>query len=517
MSKLFLRPLWRHCGKAAAVFVLTVAAAIGGTVMMKPRYRSEAQLFVRLGRENVAIDPTATLTDDQRVVTTAQIRETEINSAVAIVSSRALAELVVDRVGADVILGKVEGGAASGGLSATIKGLFSSIDVQKVRDALHMPAVSERDEAITRLLKELTVVSVADSQVVRIEYKGLDPAVSQKVVKSLVAEFLAENMRLNRTPQSQAFLAEQAARLRNDLETTETAVCDLKLKSGILTSGYQQQLLSDQIAEAETSHATARREIASTHAEVKSLRAALDGVPRTEIIADVAGKPNVGADGMREQLYELQREEKLLLATYTPEYPEVRRIQQQIKNSRDILNHESTTRSETTTGINPTYSELETLLLSKEATLLALESKQDRIVAELDGLRRRQERFTNADANLTKLERERELKDENYRTFAGKLVEAEIDRALEEQRISNIGVIQEASFEPAPVSPSPVRNLLIGILAGLSGAAGVIYMAETAASAVRQPADIEHQSGVPLLLVVPEMRRSQLRSKIQSA
>src|SRR5262249_34679954 len=161
----------------------------------------------------------------------------------------------------------------------------------------------------------------------------------------------------------------------------------------------------------------------------------------TEVIADVAGKPNVGADGMREQLYELQRQEKLLLATYTPEYVEEKHVKQQIANSRDILDEESTTRSEKTTGINPTYSELQTLLLGKEATLTALESKEQQIAAELNDLRERQERFTNADRELMCLERERELKDGNYRTFAGKLVEARIDRALEEQRISNIGVI----------------------------------------------------------------------------
>src|ERR1044071_8991887 len=98
MWKLYFKPLWRHRFKAAAIFLMTFGAAIGATIIMKPRFRSESQLFVRLGRENVASDPTATLTDDQRVVTTAQIRETEINSVVAILSSRSIIESVVDQI-----------------------------------------------------------------------------------------------------------------------------------------------------------------------------------------------------------------------------------------------------------------------------------------------------------------------------------------------------------------------------------------------------------------------------------
>jgi uncharacterized protein involved in exopolysaccharide biosynthesis len=516
--KTFLRPLWRHRFKAAMVFLLAVAAAFGATILAKPRYRSEAQLFVRIGRENTAIDPTATLTNDQRVVTTAQVRETEINSAVAIASSRAIAERVVDQLGSDLILGKnVESGEKSGGLSSLVKGLFSYVDLQGVRNALHMPTTSDRDAAIARVLKDLSVVSVTDSQVVRFEFKSHDAAVAQSVVQELVTEFLTINMSLNRTPQSEEFLVEQSNRLREELNATEQAVRSLKLDSGILTSAYQQQLLSDQISEAESSGAAARREIAATTSEVESLRTALAAVPRSEVIANVAGKPSYAADGMREQLYELEQQEKLLLATYTPDYVEVKHVQQQIENSRSILDQESAPRSEKTTGLNPTFSAIETLLLGREATLTALKSKEKRIVEELGELRQRQEKFTHADSALVRLERDLAIKDESYRTFAGKLVEAQIDRELEAQRISNIGVLQQASLEPMPVSPHPLRNIVIGLLAGCCGAVGVVYLAETAASAVRQPADIEHHVGVPLLLVVPEMRRSQVRSPVQSA
>ena len=69
-----------------------------------PTYRSQAQLLVRLGRENVAIDPTATV-GQTPAVSIPQSMENEINSAVVLLKSRVIVEKVVDSLGPRVILG----------------------------------------------------------------------------------------------------------------------------------------------------------------------------------------------------------------------------------------------------------------------------------------------------------------------------------------------------------------------------------------------------------------------------
>ena len=64
-------------------------------------FRSEAKLFVRMGRESVTLDPTATM---GQVVAAADSRESEVNAVAELLSSRTLAEKIVDQFGPTVIL-----------------------------------------------------------------------------------------------------------------------------------------------------------------------------------------------------------------------------------------------------------------------------------------------------------------------------------------------------------------------------------------------------------------------------
>ena len=85
---------------------LAVLAGTALVTILSPRaYRSQAKLFVRLGRENATLDPTATV-GQAPVVAVQQSRENEINTAVEILKSRVLTEKVVDAVGPAAILGE---------------------------------------------------------------------------------------------------------------------------------------------------------------------------------------------------------------------------------------------------------------------------------------------------------------------------------------------------------------------------------------------------------------------------
>src|SRR5580692_11198869 len=55
-----MRALRRHFGKVLAVFTICIGGAAAYTAFAPTYYGSEAKLFVRLGRESIGLDPTAT-------------------------------------------------------------------------------------------------------------------------------------------------------------------------------------------------------------------------------------------------------------------------------------------------------------------------------------------------------------------------------------------------------------------------------------------------------------------------
>jgi uncharacterized protein involved in exopolysaccharide biosynthesis len=86
----------RHKWKMGLFFCATLAVVVAGLVVYPRSYTSEARLFVRLGKESVSLDPTATLSPTLNVGDT---RESEINSELEVLRSQVLFEDVVGRVG----------------------------------------------------------------------------------------------------------------------------------------------------------------------------------------------------------------------------------------------------------------------------------------------------------------------------------------------------------------------------------------------------------------------------------
>src|SRR5947209_9052594 len=152
----------RHRTKALLAFLAVLTATALVTWISPRAYRSQAKLFVRLGRENATLDPTATVGQGP-VVTVQQTRENEINTAVEILKSRVLIEKVVDAVGPAAILAE---------------------------SAPAAPDEKQRYRAVAKLTKLLDVEPVKKSNVLAVTYDGPSPEVSQTVVARLLDFYL---------------------------------------------------------------------------------------------------------------------------------------------------------------------------------------------------------------------------------------------------------------------------------------------------------------------------------------
>src|SRR5437868_14516512 len=83
------RFLGRHKAKALLVFFLVNLATLTYFALAPRKYRSEAKVFVRVGRESVTLDPTATT---GHFVAVADSHESEVHAVEELLASRALAE-----------------------------------------------------------------------------------------------------------------------------------------------------------------------------------------------------------------------------------------------------------------------------------------------------------------------------------------------------------------------------------------------------------------------------------------
>lgn len=466
-------------------FLGLMALVALGTWLSPRAYRSQAKLFVRLGRENATLDPTTTLGQGPIVAVPTQ-RESEINSVIEMLNSPVLLEMVADRVGPEVILGqspprpRAERGQAPG----------------EMPPAEAADPDSPRYRAVRTLKKKLRVEGVRKSNVIVLTYDGPSPEASQAIVEALLEIALERHVQAHRTPRAHQFLVEQANRQRALLTRSEDELRRLKESTGLIAPDSQRQMLVARIGRLEDDEVQSASALAAAEAEIQMIRGVRDAVPETQVNTRTKGVGTESIERMREQLYALQVRELELAARHPPGHPEVVLIRRQVAAAKAILQEEERNREHVTEGPSKLHEEARLALLRLESAAAAIRAKQAAIRDQLRQERTALNKLTEDELRLARLQRDVDLQTIHYRRYADNLEQTQIDRALELEKISNLSIVQPATYEPEPVRPQTLLFLAAGFVLALTGSVGLAFAAEWfAAPAGDAGALVESASG----------------------
>lgn len=426
------------------------------TFTMRPQYASESKLFVRIGRENLGIDPTTTLGQGGAILSAPTSREDEINSMVEMFSSRTLLEQLATDVGPERILDKPPANANSSGWWPSLDGLFGSSD--------------PKADAIERLTRRLSVSAQRRSNVLSVSYTASSPELAQTVVSRLVELYVDEYARLHRVEGSKEFLATQAAIVRDRLTKAEARLQEIKNATGLTSVTDQRRILVERVGQLEDALLQTTSQLAVTEAELRTLNQKLKTLPPMLETERATGFANEAADGMRQQLYTLQLKEQELLSKYREDAPPVLEVRRQLEQARGILAREEANRTQVRSARNPAYQQLELSYLTGQTSVASLRAKRETLRQQLAQAKVNLESLGDGEVRLAEAQRDVELEEARYRRYTDTTEQARVDQELETQRLSNIGLVQPATLEAKPVSPRVLLNLSLGFLAAFFGA-----------------------------------------------
>ncbi len=469
----------RHWLLSITAFALILATTVL-VILFAPRaYRSEAKLLLRIGRESVTVDPTASTVGE--TISLHHTRENEIQSAIGVMQSREILDRVVDQVGVDVVLsGKPESKQEAPSKSMLPSWIKDTVDELRGKLAKIDP-VPSREQALERLAGDLGIGAASESSVVSVSYKTDSAEVARDVVDAWVVSYITQHSKVNRTPGSYAFFEEQDAVLKAQLEAARENLRATKNESRLVTIDGQQKLLEAQLSKVRDGQIDTESEIAAIGSRVKSYDVMLTNFDET-ITSEVTGKANEGRDAMRTALFELEVLEKDLRSKYRPGHPKLVAIEGQLEDAARIVSGQSDDRKEVTRTINPAYQQVVEYKMLDEATLSgltekqkSLEAKQRSLELEIVGLNGDEQRIGAASNELAILE-------ERYALHAKKLEQARLDDVLASQRITSVNVVQPASLEQKPVKPNKGLCAIAGLFAACAAAISLPVLVEANAA-----------------------------------
>jgi capsular exopolysaccharide synthesis family protein len=486
----FYYALFRQKRKVVLFFLAVMLATALGTFLSPKTYQSEAKLMVRLGRESVSLDPTAAM---GQMVSVSQSRENEIRSELEILNSRTLVEQVVDAIGYQAFLTSfgnpdkyIKSDSSQGGGEMKTGG--SAVSTER---PLTPEQLEDRDKAIRSLIKNLEIDFQKNSNIITISYKGPSRKLSQLVVAKLIDFYLDKHISVHRTAGSDEFFSRQVDELRAKLAQTEKTLRDVKNQTGIASVPEQLTILLNRIGNLQRSIEETEAASAATRSKVQAMQGTLAVLPKTLLRTKLTGYSGNPIDYLEQRLHDLHLKEQDLLSKYTDKTQMVQEIRRQIDEIQALLKKQDATHGQVT----------QLALLPEKAALSELQAKNGALKAELAAAQVELRSLNDNEIKLTQLQREAEIQKASYRSYADKLEQARIDRALEMGRISNISVVQAATYPVKPIGPRKTLNLALGCFLGIFGGLVIAFLAEHSDHSLRTPGDVEKILDLPVLTI----------------
>jgi len=495
--------LFRHKWKAV-FFLCSVMFIVTVVTFLTPRsYRSDAKIMVRVGRESVALDPTATTGP---LLSIGQSRENEVKSELEILKSRELVERVVDALGASSYLKasqETEGSFAGNEIKRTVGRLLEGT----MGSSIHLnptTSAADRDKVILDFMMELQIEALKNSNIIFISFEAKNRRLAQESLEKLIRFYLEKHLSVHRTVGSYEFFTQLTEQLRDNLTQAQENLRELKNKTGIASPEEQRRLLLKRIGDLQQDVEGTESALASSRKKVETMKKTLSELPETMVTQRTTGNTNPGADLMRSKFYELKLKEQDLLSRYTEQSKVVKEIQRQIAEAKAVLDKEEPTRTQVTRGVNEAHKQVQMALLTERTNLSSLEAKVKELRSQLISAREDLKALNDGEIELTQAQREVDLQEANYRKYYEKLEQARIDQAMETEKISNISVVQRPTYPMKAVRPKTMLNLALGLFFGILGGVGLLFFSEYMDHTFKKPEDIEEKLKLSTLAEIPD-------------
>ncbi len=455
--------LKRHQKRMLCFFCGTIALVVLSLTLSPRKYVSEAKLFVRVGRQNVGLDPTATT---GQTIAVHETRENEITSILDILQSRVVLQGVVDRLGADLIL---NGGAVQSSPDASVSSDIQSTDEQ---------SALRYDKAIAHLNSTIETARTKNSNVLGIIYKDRSPQLAQTVLQAFVDEFQTVHINANRTVGSAAFFEKQSGLLRQQFEDASRELNEVKNSINAVSVEQRRLALQNQLNTIETTMLATEADHESTLATIRGLAEALVSLPEKTLTQEITGFPDDAIGTTRKRLYELELREQELLTRFTERHPVVMAIRRQADAARSILTDRATTGRQATNADNPAYRQVHLNQLEKQSLAVGLSAKLVALKKQHAGTQLQLRALNGKEISIVEMQQRVDLYREKFTAYSEKHEQSRIDQALETERFSNVKLVQPPTFVAKPVSPQKALTLIAGFLFASVGALALAFLSE---------------------------------------
>ncbi len=466
-------------------FVGLLLGAVLAILILPLTYEAQMKILVERGRVDPVVSTQGNVIEADRNLT-----PDEISSEVELFQSRdSLKQAVVD-------CGLYE-----------IKNPWSLAAIKMlVLEAFRLaPGKDERIfNAILTLEKDLYVIPMNNSNLIKVTYKAHSPLAAEQVLKQLGDLYLVKHAAVHRPQGTSEFFEQQADQYKDDLADAVARLVKMNEETGIVSADFEKQLTLQKLSDFDISVEQTRAAIAETQRRVQDLQGKQVSIPsRVTTQVRTADNPQLLAN-LKTTLLNLEIKRTELLEAYDPSYPLVEEVEKQIAQTATAIADakEGVVRDETTDQ-NPTHEWVRTEKAKAEADLVGLQARFSVLSNARRTLHDRALQLDQQSVVQQELLRTVKADEDSYLLFHQKREEARVADALDERKIVN-ATIAEAVETPLIQTGLPLwMKLVLAVVIAMLVSLGGAFLSEHLDPTFRSATEVKEYLDIPLVTAIP--------------
>jgi uncharacterized protein involved in exopolysaccharide biosynthesis len=359
--------------------------------------------------------------------------------------------------------------------------------------------------AIFVFRQNLKLVPIKDANVIEISFTHPDPVMAAKICNQLREDGLSYRRQLLSRTKPQQF-AEQRDTFKSRLNEIEGQIDGFKRANHISSFAEEKTLLLHQRSEMATARRASEARLAELTAQLASLRADLARMPE-QIDLYNENTTQDSTETARASLLSLEMRRSELASRFTEDSRFIKDLQKQISEAKRLVNAAPRRVSMVRRiGRNPLWDEVKARILSAQSEQEALTHRLEAVKVQEQQLTARMASFDQLEHQYNDFVRERELFDQNFKTYAQNAEMAKIQAEQEQQKTANIRVIEEA--RPPTRSNNPQSLIVLAsIMLGVIGGLALVFVIDFFRDTLLTPQAAERALRLPVLVVVDDKPR----------
>jgi capsular exopolysaccharide synthesis family protein len=489
-----LSEYWHMIVKRKWVIVSFTGALVFFTAVFSflatPLYRSTARLYIEEESSKM-------LSIDQTFRYQPQVirDSTFFNTQIKLIKSKSLAERVVQRAN---LLSRPGFGQGDQPKKSLLRSIWSVVTFQWLSTKKKSDE-KESDPFVTtnpysgparQILRAISVTPVRDTRLIDVSFVSPNPSLAAEILNILIEEFKSFSLekRYEFTQQASDFLSDQISTLQKDLASKEMELTRYSKEKDIFSLSPTESMVLNELSRITSAHTEARMvrfEKESIYRELSDLDA--------DSIAQFVRDPTL--QDLKYQYIRLNNEYDEKLESLKESHPEM--VQRKAR-------------------LDSILGELQKAVATAESEYNAARQNENSLRLELE---RQKEKVAASDSNAIHYNM---IKDEvdNLRRLVNTLdqrrTEAQVSAKLRGLEAGNISIIDSGEIPEYPFSPRKKFNLILALIIGLSGGAGLCFLLDHMDNTVKGPEDVEKLANLSSLGIIPRLNKPEEAKKKKS-